>query len=522
MLPGLLRLTGVQDGKHRPMLYPPSSKLFVHFVAYLTCSTLSEAWEAVRSDPKLRELGRFERASRKAQKQMKNARGGKRRNVAGDPFPHLETIRQFPEWMARAERALAETHDPNRDMDAFDPFWRIRRVAHQAIPAAAAIEHDATFSLLAVDGAGVASPLRWDGKKRHDGSARGQRKRSDRWYGRVKVTVVSAPLSMILDSEIFPGSEIAEMAYGAVPRVRGNVDAINDACHAANRPAAAIDRPAWFGDGAFNKTVCMKSLHAHGFDGLFRHNHDGIRLISHTRIIHTADHGPLELVVCNDGTHLCPCQASKLPPDHPNPKRRKDHRRVLAQLEPMEQLQGRVGEYVMMRCIAPECPRFKTQIRVPYPKTSDGRTNLTQINPIVAWDKQNRANLFLATEAIERINSALSPRATGTRRSVIPSLTRQLGDDAAAFGSLLTDLRINLQILNNLEHGTVETTYGDVDETIKAAHAKALQARRFTHKDTLGAPIPLYHLMDGVAKRLQAGRPPNPATAGRNTTPLAA
>jgi hypothetical protein len=514
-LPEALHTVGARDRAHRPSVYDPSVKLFIHMVASVLGIPLAQAYGIVRLDPTLRKLAGASPPTSRARRKLAALCGKSRERIDGDPFPCYETVRAFPKWWAKAERLMLKAHNPelaDDELERADPFWRLRHLVHRELPGAAAVEFGVEHSLLAVDGAGIASPLRRKRRTRGDGTAKQLRKRDKTWYGRTRITVLSGPLGMVIDSDLVIASEVEAMATRAVPRVRANLDAINNTCHETGVHATTIERPIWYGDGGFNTTGCMKALHDHNFDGLFRNDHDGIRLVTGARKLPLASGNlTIEYKVCNDGAYLCPCQWQQLPKACWETRPMTDEERAhLARLEPMEQLAGRSGEYVMMRCTAPTCPRFYRQVRVPYPKLEEGSTDLVSINQVVRWDVQNRANQFMGTEAIERLNAALTPRDRGTRRDATPSLTGQLGDDAANLGSLLADLRINAQILRNLELERVTLTTLDVYSAVKNAYRKAMHARRLTKPDGPFAPQPVYHLMNGAAKRLQSGRPPTP------------
>ena len=167
----------------------------------------------------------------------------------------------------------------------------------------------------------------------------------------------------------------------------------------------------------------------------------------------------------------------------------------------MEQLAGRQGEYVMMRCLSPSCDRFYKQCRVPYPRLDTGEINLTAISPVVRCDMQNQANLFKSTQNVERFNSSLSPTASKVK-GVLPPMTRMLGDDAVTFASLIADIRTNLVILANLNNGRVSFEERDVEAMFHASMRKArtVFANRNRESPDMGA-TPKHHLMDGIGKR---------------------
>ncbi len=500
-LPAMVVREGAFNPVHRPMKYPPSTKFFFHVAEAVTRRPMTACYEMVQEEPELRALIDLPPPSAETLRQLESPASEQKWVKEPGVFPAYQTINSFPKWLAFAERRLARVRRPKLTDAEIPVFARFDRLVHVEIPAAAAIRHDLDFSLGAIDAAGIRSPVTKRAKIRKDGSADTLSKGNDEyWWGRRRMSHVAGTEGMIIASLMTVEAEIPAGAEQLIPASQRNIDEINQLCAERGHAPATISNPVLFGDSLFNCNRVMRAAHKSNFDALFRHRDFGQRRIIGSRTLRTAGGQTIEVVVCNDGTHLCPCQWTKLGRRRRTPPIEADLE-ALARLNPMEQLAGKPGEHVEMRCIAPDCHFPGRRYRVPHPIHDDGTADLTAINRIVRWDMQNQANLFKATQSIERMHSSLDPSDPDPEKTILPPITRRLGDDAASFGSLLADLRINLYILDNLDHNRVTYRYPDVEDTFRNAINKTRGIFKILKKEL--PAIPRHHLMDGAGKRRQ-------------------
>jgi hypothetical protein len=460
----------------------------------------------IQEEPDLRALISLPPPSAETLRQLESP-SSEQQWVTEPGFPAYETIRKYIDWLAMVDRRLARVRSPKLPDDKISLFDRLDRLAHIEIPAAAVISHAIDLSLGAIDGAGVRSPLTAYAKTRKDGSARSLSKDDEHWHGRRRLTTIAGSEAMIVASLMTTRPETIASSEELLPTTRKNLNEINRLCIERGHRPATIPTPVIFGDTGFNYTPVMQAAHNNGFDALFRHRDYGLRHITNVRTLRSADGGTIDVVVCSDGAHLCPCQWTKL--GHRRTPPTKADAEALARLNPMEQLAGRPHEHVEMRCIAPDCHLPGRRYRVSHPKLADGTTDLTTINRIVRWDKQNQANLFKATQNIERMHASLDPSDPDPDKTTLPPMTRMLGDAAAKFGSLLADLRMNLYILDNLDHHRITYRQPDIDEIFNASINKTRGIFKITRKEL--PTVPRHHLMDGIAKRRKRSKSPPPA-----------